>query len=234
MIEDIQEFAERRAIEIRRALGIDSCKWADAQTVLCRIRDILPGVSWKRVKDSELPNALAQWDSASKIISIRETIYQEANFPTQNGRARWAIFHEVVHAMEGHEGVLNRSPSRKNLPKYAKRLKQIEETTDRITAAVIAPRRFISSTDTAENISEEFGLSLEASKFRILEIREERKTPREVPNYVIDLLGELRGEASEDNTRKYNLQRKCPHCGEQTLIPIAQKFLCDYCNNVCD
>ena len=122
-------------------LGIDSCKWIDVQTVLSKLRELMPEVSWCRVSDTELPDALAQWDAENNSIKIRESIYRAANYPTQNGRARWSIFHEVIHAVEGHEGILNRALSRHSIPRYAKRLNNIESYTDRLTAAFIAPKK---------------------------------------------------------------------------------------------
>ena len=155
------------------------------------------GVSHRFVDDYELPQDLARWQS-----TIRKSAFRVANGFFPGGREVWTIVHEGMHALEGHNGVFNRSKLG-GPPKYAKKLYRIERTTDGITAAFIAPADQITLSQSAQDISFRFGLSLEAAKIRMDEVALLRgshaKARKEVPGFVRDLLDELKKNARKQN-----------------------------------
>ena len=180
---------ERRAQEFRQQLGLDSVSWIDPMTVLVKLKRLKPGFDFALVNSTQLPpNVQAQWDSKSGIIKIRDETFYQANRFSSIPRARYAIFHEVVHVLDGHAGRLNRSSSLTNIPNYARRLKEIETWTERVTAAFIAPAHLIAKDDTIDSIAFRFGLSTKASMIRHGELFEAIRPARKVPDVVVDLL----------------------------------------------
>jgi Zn-dependent peptidase ImmA (M78 family) len=139
------------------------------------------------------PNVLAEWDSKSKRISISEVTFCGANGFSCNPRDRYSIFHEVIHALEGHSGTLSRTTSLDVIPNYARKLKELERWTERVTAAFLAPRHLIRSNDTAETIAFRFGMSMKAAHIRLGVVSPQQTKPRrEVPDAIARLLADLK------------------------------------------
>ena len=183
--------AEEKARAIRRRLGIDQLSWLDPMTLLVKLKRIIPGFNFGLVEASAIPGALAQWDGDAKLIKIRRDIFAAANGYRADGRARFSIFHEVVHAMEGDQGTLNRTVSRINIPKYARNLRAVEGRTDRITGALMAPKHMILDTYSVADVAFRFGMSASASKIRLEEVRGPQQMGKKLPDAIRRLLDEL-------------------------------------------
>lgn len=169
---------EEAARKLRKRLGIDGQQWIDPMTVLRKLVEIIPGFTFALVDAPLLEGKQARWDSTRKQIEIRKDVFYAANEGRQEGRARYSIFHEVVHALSGHAGQFYRDVSRDNIPKYARRLREVEAETDRVTAALIAPKHLIQLTDSVDDIAFKFGLSRQAASIRFDEVRGIRRFPR--------------------------------------------------------
>ena len=167
----VPESPEQTARKLRRRLGIDNLTWIDPMTVLQKLARLIPGFSFKLVSAEELGGKLARWDSSKKQIVICDELFFAANEQRQEGRARYSLFHEVVHALEGHVGVFYRDTSRANIPIYAKKLRALERSTDQITAALMAPKHLILAEYGPSDIAFRFGMSLRAAEIRWSEIR---------------------------------------------------------------
>ena len=191
MRKESTETAEQTARRLRQRLGIDHLTWIDPMTVLRKLVELIPGFCFALVDAATLDGKLARWDSDKKRIQIREDVFYAANERRREGRARYSIFHEVVHALEGHRGQLNRDTSRANIPSYARKLKELESNTDKITAAFMAPRHLVSPNETAEQIESRFGLSRQAAKIRWEELHGRSSAGRKLPPHIRDMLDGL-------------------------------------------
>jgi hypothetical protein len=185
---------EQRARELRRRLGVDELSWLDPMTILMKAKNLIPGFGFVLVSSGALPpNILAQWDSESKRIKISEGTFCGANGFSCNPRDRYSIFHEVVHALEGHVGALNRATSLDVIPNYARKLKDLERWTERVTAAFMAPRHLVRGDDTAGSVAFRFGMSVQAATIRLGEVTPpQKRQPRQVPDTITRLLADLK------------------------------------------
>jgi hypothetical protein len=184
---------EQRARTLRRQLGVDELSWLDPMTILTKAKRLVPGLGFALVDSGELPpNVLAEWDSKSKRIRISEDAFCGANGFSCNPRDRYSIFHEVVHALEGHSGTLSRATSLDAIPNYARKLKELERWTESVTAAFLAPRYLIRSNDTAETIAFRFGMSARAAQIRLGEVSPQEARRRQVPDSIARLLADLK------------------------------------------
>jgi hypothetical protein len=116
---------EQRARTLRIQLGVDDLSWLDPMTILMKAKGLIPGLDFALVKEGALPpNVLAEWESKSKRISISESTFCGANGFSCNPRDRYSIFHEVIHALEGHSGTLRRTTTkpRREVPDAIARL----------------------------------------------------------------------------------------------------------------
>lgn len=188
---------EHRARVLRRKLGVDELTWLDPMTILQKARKIVPGLNFRLVNSSRLPpNILAQWDAESKRITIRQESFCRANGFSCNPRDRYSIIHEVVHALEGHSGTLNRATSLGAVPHFARKLRELETWTERVTAAFMAPRHLIRGDDTAATIAFRFGMSVQAATIRLSEVWPQQRTQRQVPDTITRLLSDLNKKPS--------------------------------------
>jgi len=130
---------EAKARRLRQAIGVDNLDWLDTRMLLNKIMGLLPGTSLLLVEDSELPEPGGRWDGDKKQLIFRASIFESANRPNPNLRARWTIVHELMHAYLGHAGVRNRSAKDSLEKLFSSKTLWIEALTDRFTAAVLAP-----------------------------------------------------------------------------------------------
>jgi Zn-dependent peptidase ImmA (M78 family) len=184
--------AEEIAREYRKRLGVDHLQWLDPMTILMKLRCQIPGVDFATVDPFQIKPALAKWDSSCKLIRIGSDTFAAANGPQSDGHARFSVFHEIIHALGGDEGQLNRLHSRSEIPSYARRLRALESNTDRVTAAFMAPRHLIPDGWMAREVAFFFGMSVESAKIRIEEIRGRARIKRTLPDSVTQLLLDLK------------------------------------------
>jgi hypothetical protein len=182
---------EEIACEYRKRLGVAEL-WLDPMTILNKLRHELFGVNFETVPQCELSPALAKWDSNAKLIRIGTETFAAANGPECNGHARFSVFHEVIHALAGDKGQVNRLHSRLEIPTYARRLRALESKTDKITAAFMAPRHLIEEGWGASQIEFFAGMSAESARIRFEEIRGRVRLAKELPASVTQLLLDLK------------------------------------------
>ncbi len=183
---------EEIAREYRRRLGVDHLHWLDPMTILMKLKGEIPGFNFALVALADLAPALAKWDSRCKLIRIGREAFAAANGPKTDGRARFSIFHEVIHALSGDKGGFNRLSSRSEIPRYAPRLLDLETRTDKITAAFMAPRHLICDGWLAPQVAFFFGMSAESAMIRFEEIRGRVRPAKTLPDSVQQLLLDLK------------------------------------------
>jgi hypothetical protein len=182
---------EEIAREYRKRLGVDHQCWLDPATILTKLKQEPWEIDYETVPPAEIAPAPAKWDSERRLILISDEIFDAANRQEPDAHARFSIFHEIVHALEGHTGKLNRLHSRFDIPRYAGKLRRLESRTDKITAAFIAPRHLVSPEWNADAVAFRFGMSIPSARLRIEEIRGKDRAGKKIPDVVTQLLRDL-------------------------------------------
>jgi Zn-dependent peptidase ImmA (M78 family) len=189
-IDELEEIAGR----IRHCLRLEAVGTFDVIEVTENgFPEIFPGLKLIRVPDERLPHAEAEANSSTNTILVRESIYQQAK--DWNPKARFVVMEEVCHIALGHNGPrFRRHPTQGKICGAAER--RDEREARQLAALLLAPTVFAKECASAEEISERFFLSAEASEYRWQEVqrakRLETRKPRELPPGVIDFLKEQR------------------------------------------
>lgn len=188
------EELEEHARGLRRKLGLEDQHHIDMMTVIQKLKHTVPGFDYRRVPDWQMPDAEAQWDAERMTVRLRESVFQ--GMQAQHSRARMTAAHEIAHYSLGHGGIRNRSLVKTAAERFAAEVKREEGEARRLAAMILAPAHLVQPTDTIEDISRRFGISLEAAGFRREEVNElDRRAlnrPRELPQNVIDYLKEAK------------------------------------------
>ncbi|MGE7472693.1 ImmA/IrrE family metallo-endopeptidase [Bosea sp. NPDC003192] len=185
---------ERRATALRKELGLDKQLRLDLMTVIHKAKGKFKRFDYLRVPDRGMPDAEAQFDSETGVISMRESVFQ--GMQNGNERARMTVAHEMGHFALKHAGVRNRAMQPGAAEKYLASVRSAEREAMRFAAAFLAPADLIGPHDNAHEIALRFGLSLQAAEIRRCEVEEMRnrgaRQKRQLPENVINYLKEAR------------------------------------------
>lgn len=188
------EELEDRARAMRKRLGLEHQARIDMMTIINKLKSERPTFNYRRVSAEELPDGEAQWDFDRQTISMRESVFQ--GIQGQRNRDRMTVAHELGHFELGHQGVRNRSIVKTAAERYHSVIKQEESEATRFAPRLLAPAYLIKPEDSAETISQKFGISLQAAEIRRFEVSEmERRAAgkrRELPGVVVDFLREAK------------------------------------------
>jgi IrrE N-terminal-like domain len=148
------------------------------------------------------------------------------------GRARMTLAHELGHAMM-HQGVRMARRSQGNL-RYASIVTyESAEHHARVFAAALLIHPIIAEElDSDEEISVEFGISIEAASIYLQE-RRNRATRIEAGLRIRHFARELRESGSPSKTTHF-LDALCAVCSEKTLFAVGHKMMCRTCDTVFD
>lgn len=187
---------EARARQFRKAVGVDGLDWLDVPTLIFKVKNLLPGISYLLVADSDLPDPGGRWDANRKQLIFRRSVFESANKPNSAPRARFTIVHELMHAYLGHEGLRNRTAAASLEKTISIKTRSIETITDRLTAAVLAPFHRIRPHEDAASIAERFGLSKQAAEIRAdqaaRDYRRKNRLTRPIPDPIQKIIDDLR------------------------------------------
>jgi IrrE N-terminal-like domain len=229
------EQIEALAEQFRMRVGINSCIFVDALTLLPKMKKFY-GVG--HLTTAELgPNAEGRYDDIKKIMLFPESALIGSYWG--DGRARMTIAHEVAHAALGHKGILNRSTTGSRAEMLSRLVKRQETEAKRFAAAILAPLRLMDAAMTREQISMRFGLSLNAASIRSEQFseRERRKNgaKRELPEYFVSFMRTLEtDDFAESGAPHAFVEQECQGCMQRKLISVGTKLLCTSCGAVAE
>ena len=163
------EQIDARALAHRRGLGFRDDRAIDFAKLMARLKARYPNFTYERVADDSLGEAEAQWDSQAKRLLIRDTVFEGAD--RGEGRALMAVAHAVGHALLGHEGTFNRSPSGSPAERFSPKLRSMEYQARRYAAAFLIPDTPAVRALDATGLSRRYHVSMSAAIVRHSELR---------------------------------------------------------------
>jgi hypothetical protein len=175
-------------------LGMEFQVRPDLMTMITKIKRIDPGFNYGRVPDHEMPTAEAQWDSANRIIWMRDSVF--AGMQRGEPRDCMSVAHEIGHYLHNHKGLLNRKSGIRSADIPTAAIRHQESEARRTGAIILAPEYLIPENASVDSIIAKFGLSAEAAIYRFEEvnrIRRRRKgEKRPLPSSIVDYLREAK------------------------------------------
>lgn len=252
-VEELKNFA----LLLRRRLGLEHTPRPDMRDVLIRMKEVFPDFDYRRVRDNEVKDGEGFYDPIEGLkIPDRTFVALER----QDNRARYSIAHEIAHWVLAHPEQRFRHAAKKTYERATPKIQRDERQAEQLAAFFLAPDHLASSCTTVEELQEMFGLSHRAAVIRKRELDAEARRKlglkRELPPKVIDLFqywerkGYTRPQpqqpprqqnpASKPAKKTFHafpphyIDERCPACGEKTLLPLGNKFMCDTCHNVSD
>jgi hypothetical protein len=157
-------------------------------------------------------------------IAVKQSVYDAAL--VGEGRARNTLAHELGHAVMHDGPSMARRADGNITPKWIKPFESAEHQAKVFAAAFLINDAIASKLSTAEEISIEFGVSLESAIIYLKELVEPRERER-IGEQILRLAQNLRSEPQF-------LKEFCTNCRRPTVLPIGGKFMCKTCNTVFD
>jgi IrrE N-terminal-like domain len=163
-------------------------------------------------------------------VTVKESVYQQAWLGL--GRARMTLAHELGHAIM-HQGVRMARRSQGNFRYASIATYQSAEHHARVfAAALLIHLEIAEKLDSDEDISVEFGVSIEAANI-YLQDRRTKATRIETGLRIRGFANALRESGSPSKTVHF-LDASCVVCSEKTLFAVGHKIMCRTCDTVFD
>ncbi len=157
------------ALDARRALGLETEAWFPIIEVLEKVLDRHFNVRLDVGDYDEMGEAEGLTSPDGTFIMLREDVYRGvcANEP----RARFTAAHELGH-LELHTNIpMARAPHRESVPIY----RLAEPQANQFAAAILMPETFVQPWDDADALMLRFGVSFEAARNRLSNLRKRGK-----------------------------------------------------------
>lgn len=232
--QQIREFARK----IRKYFGVDAHQRVDVIACLQSGR-IWTTEGEKELKYELLDGADAGTDGCTELIDdtifvrIANTVHWNAVWGS--GRDRMTHAHELAHAVL-HPGVAKtRRSDASGRPDYRiPANKSAEHQAKVFAAAFLVDENLAIDLHSAEEISEVFGISLQAAEIlysRVEDRRERERNALEIRRLADECIQQLNPTKSMSQTYAPG---RCAGCGCSKLIPIGCKFYCKECGVTSD
>ena len=193
-----EEKLEKFALDWRQRLGMRFNRIPDIMTIIVKLKREFPSFNYRRVPDSEFPDKEAEWNSETRILSLRESVFTAM----QRGepRARLIVMEEIFHFLLGHQGIKNRAIRPNFKERTNGKTKREEWEARRAAAAFLALQIDVDPTWDAKRVSEEFRISLLAATLRVSELRDMRRRAmghkRKLPPEVLQFLRNAKAQGT--------------------------------------
>jgi Zn-dependent peptidase ImmA (M78 family) len=194
----------------------------------------------KRLKFSARPDAemgssagLTRFVGGTVHIDIKKSVVEKAFFG--DGRARNTCAHEPGHAVLGHDrGIpMARRELRNVTPDWIQPFESAEHQAKVFAVAFLIDDAVAQTLPSAEDISAEFGISLESAAIYFDEMIKEREREQKAQE-MLRKAEEFRASVAPKTQKICFLQELCASCKQQRLFPVGAKYMCQNCNAVFD
>lgn len=160
----------RTADTLRIGLRLSSVPYFPIMDVLERVLDQMLGHIQLEV-GSKADMGIAEGHTCPKgeFIELREDVYEGAW--AGNGRARFTAAHELGHLILHSNAPLARARPGEEIASF----RRSEPQANQFAAELLMPPRFFTPPDTAHQVAQRHGVSLEAARNRLQYLRNRRK-----------------------------------------------------------
>lgn len=188
------------------------------------------------VEDSELADAKTEFSKGVVTITCRRGVRERAMMGV--GRDRMTLAHELAHAVLHHSVPLFRLVGAIGATDLAQdgAHTSAEHQAKVFAAAFLIHDEDVANMASAQEISEEFGVSLRAAEIcfeRLKRQAERQRSAERVRKSADETIGILKGKSDGQGQKTY-LSDPCISCHAIALIPLGIKVLCDNCGFVGD
>lgn len=194
----------------------------------------------KRLTFRVLPDEEMGKDDARTIVTptavaieARRSVVSRAEMGV--GRDRQTLAHELGHAVmhEGPPMARRQGATGNTTPFYIPAFRSAEHQAKVFAAAFLIIDSFAEALTTAEEISVQFGVSLESAQIYWKE-REEIRNHEEIADRIQQKANDFRASVTAKPLGTNYLGQACPNCGKETLTPIGIKVSCTSCDYMGD
>jgi hypothetical protein len=167
------------------------------------------------------------------IISVKRTVHERANWG--DGRARMTLAHELGHGVMHYGATVYRGTGSAGTTELSRgnAAGSAEHQAKVFASAFLIDDQVAASLDSAEEISLEFGVSVEAATICLRRLTEAADRARSAERV------RQSNEAFQASKRRpaehfRYTSDPCGICGNATLMPLGIKLLCHTCGNISD
>lgn len=161
----IEVLAER----LRVQLGIPDDIRPNSLDVLRRLKFAKVITDFREDTDQDQPGRQARWDSEQRIIFLSPSLWGKIQ-GDEDVDARFTVFHEIGHAVLGHNARNRLSAGR---PQFGRSVESDEEEADEFARALAIPLYFASSASTSSvaALAIQFGLPPGMASRRLVDLQ---------------------------------------------------------------
>ncbi|MGC2221931.1 MAG: hypothetical protein WA624_05965 [Methylocella sp.] len=164
-------------------------------------------------------------------ITVKQSV-RDAAF-MGDGRARNTLGHELGHAVMHDRVEMPRRALGNVTPKWLQPFESAEHQAKVFAPAFLINDLIAETLSSADDISIEFGISLESAKiyFDDLTALRNRELAAEKIRHIAE---EFRESVTPVIPKLHFINDACTVCGNQTVFPVGSKFMCQTCDTVFD
>lgn len=174
---------------------------------------------------------LTTYGQNTVTISIRQSVSTDALMGV--GRARNTIAHEFGHAVMHDGPPMARRVLGNITPRWLKPFESAEHQAKVFAAAFLINDAIEDMPHTADEISIEFGISVESANIYLDKLVKERNRERDAER-MLRIAADFRAATMPAPAKIPYLSAICPICSHQTIFPVGVKFLCQTCETIFD
>jgi hypothetical protein len=160
----IERAALRNIVGLARIISKLVSSTSNILATFEELRKYFPKLRLKVVPDCDMPDYEARANPKQWIIKIREGIYQ--GLLRGDVRARWTLAHELAHVF-----LHSRRLPRSRPDKEVRGIFRYEREADAFASSLLMPYEQALACGSATEIAKEFGVSLDAAKIRLEELK---------------------------------------------------------------
>jgi hypothetical protein len=193
------------------------------------------------VPDTALPHdsGLTTYDGSRLLVQIPRRVRYGAFMG--DGYSNYTFAHELGHATQDLDklalgALMHRRPAGNVSPDWIPKFKSAEHQAMVFGAAFLINDKTARGLPSPDEISVQFGVSLEAARIYFEQVQEEIARPAAMER-VSKMAAEVRAAAAIEISALPAirfLDEPCPSCSELKLFPVGHKFMCQGCNTVSD
>jgi len=231
---DVRELAKKA----RDYFGVAEDRYVDIRA--CMRREKIWTVTGERpLKFKVLPDAEMGRDDGLTIISdgivtisIKASVADRAFFG--EGRSRNTFAHELGHGVMWHDRAPMARRAMGNVTlKWLPPFESAEHQAKVFAPAFLINDQVLATLSTAEDISAEFGISLESANIVLQQFNADRDRAKNSER-ISRIAEEFRRSVEPPKFQIRFLTELCSVCRNQTLFPLGTKIMCQSCDTVFD